>query len=105
MNNTNTPAVCSSFVPYAGDDSLPGRMWQSHDGIVVVTSERTAGGLYFVQRADGRRHAIRPEFIRAALAESEIVREPVEVIAARSAAAAADLIDDETRAALARWAK
>ena len=102
MNNNTRPAVVSVFVPYEDAPELAGRVWLSHDGPVFVTSTRSAGGMYLVRRSDGREHFIRPAFIAAALAESEIVREPVEEIAARSAAAAVDLLDDDDRAALAR---
>lgn len=69
------PRTISEFVPYTTDASLPGRKWLSHDGPVLVLERRTSGGLYFVRRSDGREHAIRPEFIRMALDESEITND------------------------------
>lgn len=74
---------------YAEDSNLVGRMWLSHDGLVVVTARRTIGGLYYVRRECGREHPIAPASIRATLAESEVPALSVEEIAARSAAAMA----------------
>lgn len=84
-------------------EPLTGRAWSAPDGVAVVGERNPENGMYYVHRGDGRRVQIRPAWIAEALAASEITREPVEAIAARSAEAAADLLDDETRTALARW--
>ena len=73
MNNANNTRATSEFVRYTDAPELVGRKWQAPDGVAVVTSERTPGGMYIVIRGDGRRQAIRPSIIVEALERSEVM--------------------------------
>lgn len=65
--------VASEYVKWReASEPIVGRKWAAHDGPVTVIDRTTPGGMVFVRRADGREHCMRPSFIEAALAESEI---------------------------------